>query len=173
MSYKESQTSVILFSMKKAYPNPSETLCKILASLKFKNQCPTFVTGQNKLININLTRLKISIYFWLYKTVFCLAKTCEQFSASWRQLLLSLQVPYLGSLRAASAAEESLEAFPGIDAKRQGAARARAPTATRDGSPGSPGCQITPVMSEESSSWNGTIFFPGKSQTGGEKTDML
>lgn len=70
MSYKESQTSVILFSMKKAYPNPSETLCKILASLKFKNQCPTFVTGQNKLININLTRLKISIYFWLYKTQF-------------------------------------------------------------------------------------------------------
>lgn len=84
-------------------------------------------------------------------------------------MLLSLQVPYLGSLRAASAAEESLEAFPGIDAKWQGAARARAPTATRDGSPGSPGCQITPVMSEESSSWNGTIFFPRKESNRGRE----
>lgn len=135
MSWKELQTLVILLSMKNAYPNPSGTLHEILALLKFKNQCPTFATGQNKLMNINLTRLKISISFWPYKTqFFCLAETQEQFSASWRQLLLSLQVPYLGFLRATSAAEEGLEAFPGIDAKWQGAAWACAPTATRDGS---------------------------------------
>lgn len=153
MSCKESQTLVTLFSMKKAYPNRSETLCKIPALLKFKNQCPTFVTGQNKFMNINLTGLKISIYFWPYKTqAFCLAKTCEQFSASWRQLLLSLQIPYLGFLRATSAAEESLEAFPGIGAKWQGAAWACAPTATRDGSWANHTCD---VWAEQQLEWAG------------------
>lgn len=39
------------------------------------------------------------------------------FSASWRQLLPSLQVPYLGLFGATSAAQERLETFPGIDAK--------------------------------------------------------
>lgn len=169
--------------MRKAYPNPSETLCKILALLKFKNQCPTFVTGQNKLMNRNFTRLKISIYFWLYKTLFFfrLAKTCEQFFCQLEAVapqpagaLSGIPWGHICSLGEAGS-------IPRHWCQVAGSSSSLCSHCHQGWVLGSPGCQTTPVMSEESSSWNGRIFFfklwfffpPGKSLTGGENPDML
>ena len=111
--------------MTKAYPNPSERLCKILALLKFKKQCPTLVTEHNKLMSINLMGLKISIYFWPYRIhLFALITPVSNLllaggscSSACRPLIWDSSGPHLQPQ-----AKECLEAFPGIDANWQGAA---------------------------------------------------